>query len=99
VINKGKNVLQGEVKEVKNRFKEHLFEVEYQGELKPILSEKFDFQATDENTIKIKLRENQLSKDILKAFVEADTDIVSFREILPTLNEVFIKQVTSEIEN
>ena len=93
LINKGKNILSGMVKEVKNRFKENLFEVKFEGELPADLEEKFRLEKRTADSLIIKINEGDDSNDILQYLVKNGLHIVSFKEILPTLNEIFIKQV------
>ncbi|MCB0307701.1 MAG: ATP-binding cassette domain-containing protein, partial [Calditrichaeota bacterium] len=42
LINKGRNVLQGKVVDIKNQFKKNLFRIEYEGQLPPGLEERAD---------------------------------------------------------
>jgi len=93
LINKGKNILSGSVKEVKDRFKENLFEVQFEGELPTAIEEKFRLKKRSGNSLIIKINDGDDSNDILQYLVKNDLHIISFKEILPTLNEIFIKQV------
>jgi len=93
LINKGKNILSGSVKEVKDRFKENLFEVQFEGELPTAIEEKFRLKKRSGNSLIIKINDGDDSNNILQYLVKNDLHIISFKEILPTLNEIFIKQV------
>ncbi len=93
LINKGKNILSGMVKDVKNRFKENLFEVKFEGELPDEIEEKFRLEKRAADSLVIKINEGDDSNDILQYLVKNGLHIISFKEILPTLNEIFIKQV------
>lgn len=96
LISKGKNILSGSVKDVKNRFKENLFEVKFEGELPDGIEEKFNLEQKTSNSLVIKINEGDDSNDILQYLVKNNLHIISFKEILPTLNEIFIKQVEEE---
>ncbi len=94
LINKGKNVLQGEVKAIKDRFKENLFEIQHNGNL-PSEVEKYGRIVKNEvNTLVIQLSNPTASNELLQFFLQNNINIRSFREILPTINEIFIRQVT-----
>ena len=93
LIHKGKNILSGMVKDVKNRFKENLFEVKFEGELPTEIEEKFRLEKRAADSLIIKINEGDDSNDILQYLVKNGLHIISFKEILPTLNEIFIKQV------
>ena len=92
LINKGKNVLEGEVKAVKQRFKENLFEISYDGAI-PNLQNLCEIVSDDAQKATLKLHENVRSNDILSQFIQNQANIISFQEKLPSLNEIFIKQV------
>lgn len=93
LINKGKNILGGLVKDVKNRFKENLFEVKFEGELPVDIEDKFRLEKRTNDSLIIKINEDDDSNNILQYLVKNNLHIISFKEILPTLNEIFIKQV------
>jgi ABC-2 type transport system ATP-binding protein len=93
LINKGKNVLEGNVQEVRNRFKENLFRVEFVGELPENLANIATIMAQKNREVTLRLHENVASNAILTTFLQNNCIIISFQEILPTLNEIFIKQV------
>ena len=96
LINQGKLVLNGEIKTVKQKFKENIFEIGF--------SENSDLQEIDQNLFelvekrpeslflksKVELSPNQ----VLKHLLELQINIISFKEVLPSLNEIFIKTVS-----
>lgn len=92
LINKGKNVLEGDVREVKQRFKENLFEIAYDGSI-PNLENLCEIVVQNTQKATLKLNPNVRSNDILNKFIQNETNIISFQEKLPSLNEIFIKQV------
>ena len=93
LINQGKNVLQGSVKDVKNHFKENLFQFKYQGVLPAGFQEKAQIIEEKNQQVTLQLKENEDSNDFLRYLIQNKVHITSFNEILPTLNEIFIKQV------
>ncbi len=92
LINEGKVILEGGVEEVKQRFKENLYKIEFDGEVKSTF-EGFDIKHRTSNTIIIQLKPGVDGNELIKYAVDSGTHIISFNEVLPTLNEIFIKQV------
>ncbi len=99
LINKGKNVLQGKVHDVKQMFKENLFEIQYTGILPDGLTAMDDGDASfniieqEEGHLKVKVEDEGASNKLLTYLLNNGVLVRSFNEILPTLNEIFIKQV------
>lgn len=96
LINKGKNVLDGKVKDIKNQFKRNLFRIEYEGHLPPGLDERADIVEQSDHTITIQVEEEGRSNELLQYLLQNGVFVHAFNEILPTLNEIFIRQVKSE---
>lgn len=93
LINQGKNVLQGRVKDVKNQFKENLFKIEFEGDLPSDIEEHFKLVSKSDTQIVIQLQEDKQSNELLKYLLDNKVYIHGFNEIMPTLNEIFIKKV------
>ena len=93
LINEGRNVLEGKVKDIKNQFKENIFNVEYEGELPADISKMAEIVKQKGQSVTVKLAEGIDSNDLLKNLIQQNTHITAFHEILPSLNEIFIKQV------
>jgi ABC-2 type transport system ATP-binding protein len=95
LVNKGRKVLDGSVKEIKQEFKEDLFRISFDEKVMPEHTAIHLFQVinkTDRELI-IKKTEGFSSNDIISYFINKDLTIHSFNEILPSLNEIFIRQV------
>lgn len=99
LINQGKNVLQGDVHSIKQSFKEHLFEINYSGILPEALqaeddaNEDYSIIKNEENRLTIKVAHDKASNSLLNFLMKNGVYINGFNEILPSLNEIFIKQV------
>jgi len=93
LINQGKNVLEGSVKDVKNQFKENLFQIEYQGNLPADINDKFKILTLKNNKIIVKLESEKNSNELLMYLLQEGVYVSAFHEILPSLNEIFIMQV------
>ena len=103
LINKGKNVLEGRVDTIKQDFKENLFRIEYDGDLPSNIEAAdkanldFEIISKGDGEMIVKFRSkvtgSKGSNDLLSFLVQNNVPVRSFNEILPTLNEIFIKQV------
>ncbi len=95
LINQGQKILEGDVKAIKNEFKENLFEIQYRGELPGSLQE-MSLRIHDQRpgVLVVQMEEERDSNRLLQHLIEAGVYVHSFREILPSLNEIFIKAVS-----
>ena len=93
LVNKGKKILDGTVKGVKQDFKENLFSL--QAENIPSLSTNtfFEVVKANGNELTVKINEGYKPNDVLSHFINNGASIISFKEILPSLNDIFIKLV------
>jgi ABC-2 type transport system ATP-binding protein len=93
LINKGKNVLYGEVQAIKNQYKQNIFRVETQGEVPTGLPEHYTVVKTEKNALTFKLDDEGQSNDLIQLYIQKGARITRFEEILPTFNEIFIQRV------
>lgn len=93
LINKGKIVLNGEVNEVRNSYKENIFELTTSNTIPEEFFEEFDCKIKKERHYLIKLKQHQSTNDILSWLLHHEVNLISFNELLPTFNEIFIKTV------
>ena len=93
LINKGQNILEGDVNQIKEEYKDHLFKFTYQGELDLdlILAPIIEHQA---QTLTIKFKELGEANHFIRMLMDKGVLIQRFEEVLPTLNDIFIKKVT-----
>ena len=96
LINNGKNVLDGDVNAIKERFKLNQYHIQYSGDSPSGLHEKLNIIAHENNSIVIQAEEEQSSNELLRFLLSEGLNISSFKEVLPTLNEIFIKQVEND---
>ncbi len=95
LINKGKNVLEGKVKDIKNQYKDNLFKIDFRGRLPGHISEIANIIEQKEDSITVKVADERDSNLLLQNLLKENVFIHSFNEILPSLNEIFIKKVES----
>ncbi|MEZ4885512.1 MAG: ATP-binding cassette domain-containing protein [Chitinophagales bacterium] len=93
LINKGQIILEGEVKNLKHRFKKNKFSLHYVGEPPELQTPIFNVLQQFDHQLEISLNEGFHSNDVLRYFIENETKIDAFNEILPSLNEIFIAEV------
>jgi len=93
LVNKGKKILDGPVKNIKQDFKENLFSIS--ADHLPSLNGNaiFDVIGKRENSLIVKIKEGNKPTDVLKYFIQQNADVSSFNEILPSLNDIFINLV------
>jgi ABC-2 type transport system ATP-binding protein len=93
LMNKGQKILDGTVKKVKNDFKENLFSVGFE-ELPSLNGNApFDVVVTKDHSYVVKIKDGYKPNDVLRYFLQQNINIYSFNEILPTLNDIFIRLV------
>ncbi len=99
LINQSRKILEGNLFDVKNRFKKNIFSLEIWEEdpaVEAMLGEQFSVLGKEplphSVQYRIQIPEGKRSNDLLSAVMQ-HTDILSFSEILPTMNEIFIEQV------
>jgi ABC-2 type transport system ATP-binding protein len=93
LVNKGKKILEGGVKELKQRFKENKFRLSFTGEIKNGLLDNLNVVDKSTGEVTVKFVEEHRGNELLKLFVEKGVEVTSFNELLPSINEIFIRQV------
>ena len=107
LVNKGQKILDGTVSGVKQRYKENLFRVGLEspdgtetaggavaaGEDWRPEGAAFEAVGQKDGHWIIKIREGYRPNDVLRQFIDRGIGITSFTEILPSLNDIFIRLV------
>jgi ABC-2 type transport system ATP-binding protein len=96
LMNKGQKILDGTVKRVKNDFKENLFSVGFEETPSLNGNAPFDVMATKDHSYVVKIKDGYKPNDVLRYFLQQNIHIYSFNEILPTLNDIFIRLVEGQ---
>src|SRR5450432_2895931 len=93
LVNKGKKILDGSVSEVKQEYKENLFRIA--ATPFPALNgnELFEVITKKEESMTIRIKNGHTPNDVLRYFIDHQSNISGFSELLPSLNEIFIKLV------
>ena len=93
LVNKGQKILDGTVENVKQNFKENLFSIQLEAIPENINSNAFEIVNIKKQELIVKINEGFKANDVLGYFINQSSGIVSFKEILPSLNDIFIKLV------
>ncbi|MEO8710934.1 MAG: ATP-binding cassette domain-containing protein [Parafilimonas sp.] len=93
LVNLGKKILDGTVQQIKNDFKQNIFNIQLSGVPSPIESSMFEIIDQKANRLTVKIKEDFKSNDVLKYFINQQINIEAFNEILPSLNDIFISLV------
>lgn len=93
LVNKGKKILDGTVQGVKQDFKENLFSLQAENIPAAAGSHAFEVMKTDHNNLTVKIHDGFSPNDVLSHYISNGAGIISFKEILPSLNDIFIKLV------
>ena len=95
LMNRGSKVLDGTVKQIKQDYKEDLFRIEFDDRILPehTAIHLFHVVSKTEKELIIKRSEGFSNNDILQYFINKGLSVHSFNEILPSLNDIFIRLV------
>ena len=98
LINKSKKVLEGSVRDLKEAFKDSSYSFCYKGCLNHLLTNKGIIVLSKEvvngvNQVVIKTNGLYTADQFLKDALNEHIQLVSFNEIIPSMNEVFIKAI------
>jgi ABC-2 type transport system ATP-binding protein len=91
LVDNGKKILDGSVKQVKEDFKEHIFKVGFDELPESFNSAAFDIVDCREKSFNVKIKDGNKPSNVLQEFLNHKAAIISFNEVLPSLNEIFIK--------
>lgn len=99
LINNSRKVLSGDVREVRNRFKEHIYEIQFSGNMIGFTNDLWtDFELVENHqegelvSCRIKLLNNRTLNDLLQIAIR-HVEVVEVREVIPSMNDIFIKVV------
>ena len=93
LVNKGTKILDGTVQNIKQDFKENLFSIQLENIPAVIDNAAFDIVTVNKQELIVKINNDFKPNDVLGYFIANGSNIISFKEILPSLNDIFIKLV------
>ena len=99
LINKSKNILSGELTQIRQQYGDNIYEIGYRGDieqLKQALTGEYEFKGqTVEKGIpivRIKTHHKHGDNKLLSLLLPV-VEIVHFNEVIPSMNDIFIKMV------
>ena len=105
LIDKSKKILDGATQQIREQYKSNTYDITYRGDFGLInhdLSGKYNILTHHENGeinhLNIQYLDKSSSGELIKDLVER-VEIVSFNEVIPSMNEVFIKVVKQNANN
>jgi ABC-2 type transport system ATP-binding protein len=93
LVNKGQKILDGSVAGVKQQFKENLYSICLEEIPSSFSQQHFEIIGKKDGGLVIKINNGSRGNDVLQYFIQQNINVVSFNEILPSLNDIFIKLV------
>jgi len=93
LINKGKKILDSSVFQAKQQFKENIYRIGANILPEHLMTPAFQVVKHSPNEMLLKLTEGSQPNDVLSHFIRQGVQINSFQEVLPSLNDIFIKLV------
>jgi len=105
LIDKSKKILDGETQHIREQYKSNIYDISYRGNFERIgldLSQKYNILTHLENgkinRLNIQYPDGSNSGELIKDLLDR-VEIVSFNEVIPSMNEVFIKVVKQNARN
>jgi ABC-2 type transport system ATP-binding protein len=105
LINKSNCILEGEVDEIKKRYKSNIFEVGFNGDfdkVKDAMNSKYEVLehklVKELNLVRVKMLHQHQDNELLSLLLP-QVHVTSFSEVYPSMNEIFINVVESSNQN
>jgi len=93
LVNLGKKILDGTVSDIKQQFKENIFMIQTEEGALLRDNEIFSVIKIQGGKTLVKINDGFSSNDVLTYLIKDKVNIVGYNELLPSLNEIFIKLV------
>ncbi len=105
LINKSKNILEGQIDDIRKHYKSNIYEISFNGEpekFKNSLNKHYeiiDQRITNgHQTARVKLLHKTNENELLSLIIPS-VEIISFSEVIPGMNDIFIKVVNEYKSN
>ena len=92
LINNGSTILQGEINSIKNQFRNNTFQIEVNSN--NLKLDGFEIIHQNENNFTVKVPSDKNSKELITEILKT-SEIISFNEKIPSMEEIFIKTVSN----
>jgi len=91
LIDNGISILQGEINIIKDQFRNNTFQIELNSN--NLKLDGFEIIHQDENNFTVKVPSDKNSKELITEILK-NSEIISFNEKIPSMEEIFIKTVS-----
>jgi len=96
LVNQGKVILNGVVQDIKDEYKQNIYEfVLAAGQASPDFSG-YNVLSTEGQRYRLQLTDTQNPNEVLKTLISGGFQIKEFQEVLPSLNDIFIRTVENQ---
>jgi ABC-2 type transport system ATP-binding protein len=102
LINKSEKILDGSVKEIRKAHRSNIYDISFKGSLMGFTNAMWSGAELlekssdgDMHDVRIKLAGTHKANDLLQAVMQV-SEINSFREIIPSMNDIFIAKVNAQ---
>ena len=92
LIDNGISILQGEINSIKDKFRNNVFQIETNSN--NLKLDGFEIIHQDENNFTVKVPSDKNSKELITEILKT-SEIISFNEKIPSMEEIFIKTVSN----
>ena len=92
LIDNGISILQGEINSIKDKFRNNIFQIDTNSN--NLKLDGFEIIDQDDNHFTIKVPSNRNSKELITEILKT-SEIISFKEKIPSMEEIFIKTVSN----
>ena len=105
LINKSKSILEGDVNEIRKTYKSNTYEIGFKGDMNKLttfLNDNFnlaELKKVDDHFLARILLERDINDNKLLSAIIPYFHVVSFNEVIPGMNEIFIKVVQDARKN
>lgn len=94
ILNRGKTVLKGNIKEIKNTYNANRIKIETEKDITEIIEKNnLEIENSHDNSYTIKINEEKQGYDLLKNVIKEKINVNKFEIMKPTLNDIFIEKV------
>ena len=102
LINKSRVVLSGNVREIRESYRKNIFDVRCRKHgtdiaLSPEMEVLSQTETAGDVALRVRIAQGTPSNELLRQLI-AQSDVLSYQEVLPSMNEIFIEAVTANNE-
>ena len=102
LINKSEKILDGSVKEIRKAHRSNIYDISFKGNLMGFTNAMWSGAELleknsdgDMHDVRIKLLGNHKANDLLQAVIQV-AEVSSFKELIPSMNDIFIAKVNEQ---